>query len=118
MNIFTNFQMTPYVYHQRTASNTWSGKDASTDYQGFGVWKPRNNSDVPSMNAVEIAEPTLNVKVSEKFINHQDVGEMVGDTVTVPAVGGKTYRVAGVTTAKNFREKRVMHYRLLLQEVA
>lgn len=117
MNIFDNFQLTPYVYHQRTASNTWSGKDASTDYRGFGVWKPRNNSDVPSMYAIETAEPTLNVKVSERFINHKDVGEMIGDTVTVPAVGGKTYRVVGVATAKNFRERRVMHYRLALREV-
>lgn len=118
MNIFDNFQLTPYIYHQKATSDTWSGKGTSTDYQGFGVWKPRNNSDVPSMNVVEIAEPTLNVKVSEKFINHKDTGEMIGDTVTVPAVGGKTYRVVGVTTAKNFREKRVMHYRLMLREIA
>lgn len=118
MNIFDNFQLTPYVYHQKSTSDTWSGKGTSTDYQGFGVWKPRHNSDIPAMNAVEIAEPTLNVKVSEKFINHKDTGEMIGDTVTVPAVGGKTYRVVGVTTAKNFREKRVMHYRLMLREIA
>lgn len=118
MNIFTNFKQTPYIYHQRTASDTWSGGQASRDFSGTGVWKPRNTSDVPSMNAVEIAEPTLNVKPSEEFINKEDIGSMIGDTVTVPADTGALYRVTGITTAKNFRTGAIEHYRLLLQEVA
>ena len=118
MNIFSTFRQTAYVYHQRQAPDTWSGNGKSQDFNAFGVWKPRNESDIPTAFVSEVGMPTLNVKVSEKFINRKQPGQMIGDTVTVPAYGGHLYRVTGVTTAKNFREGTVSHYRLTLEEVA
>lgn len=112
MNIFVNFKQTPYTYHQRQQSDTWTGGQSSHDYQSQGVWKARNNSDVPTDAPDETGVPTLNIHPNEEFIT-ADVGEMIGDTVTV---NGQLYRVTGVTTANNYRTGQVEHYRLTLQE--
>lgn len=118
MNIFSNFAQTAYTYHKRRASDTWTGSDTAEDYQGWGVFKIRNLSDLPQLNVTETAQPTLNIKPSEPFINRKNTGAMVGDSVTIPSYNGTTYKVVGVTTAMNYRTKRVEHYRLILQEVA
>ena len=112
MNIFVNFKQTPYTYHQMNTSDTWTGGQASRDYTSEGVWKPRNNSDVPTAAPDEVGAPTLNVHPDEQFIP-EDVGEMIGDTVTI---NGKLYRVSGVTTANNYRTGQIEHYRLMLEE--
>lgn len=117
MNIYSAGLLTPYTYHQQKAQNTWTGA-TSTDYQGFGVWKPRGTSSLPNESPNQTGEPTLNIKVKEQFINRKNPQAMEGDTVTVPSVGGRTYRVTGVTTAVNYRTRRVDHYRLILQEIA
>lgn len=118
MTIFTTMRQTPYVFHQTTAINTWSGLDDTVDFNGWGVWKPRATSDLPTDSPNQTGQPTLNIKVSEKFIDHKNPQRMVGSTVTVPAIGGETYNVVGVTTAKNFRTGRIDHYRLILEERA
>ena len=107
-----NFKQTPYTYHQRQQSDTWTGGQSSHDYPSEGVWKPRNSSDVPTAAPDEVGAPTLNIHPGEPFIP-EDVGEMIGDTVTV---NGQLYRVSGVTTANNYRTGNVEHYRLMLQE--
>lgn len=112
MNIFANFKQTPYTYRQRQQSDTWTGGQSSHDYQSQGVWKARNSSDVPTAAPDEVGQPTLNIHPDEQFIL-ADVGEMIGDTVTV---NGKLYRVSGVTTAENYRTGQVEHYRLMLEE--
>ena len=112
MNIFANFKQTPYTYHQMTQGDTWTGGQSGQDYQGQGVWKARNSSNVPTDAPDEVGAPTLNIHPSEPFIT-ADVGEMIGDTVTIK---GKLYRVSGVTTAENYRTGQVEHYRLMLQE--
>lgn len=118
MNIFTTFKQTAYTYSQRNGSNTWTGEDSGQVYHGLGVFKPRGMSDMPQLSTVETAEPTLNVKASESFINRANPSAMEGDSVTVPSDSGQTFKVVGVTTAKNFRTGNVEHYRLHLQEVA
>lgn len=112
MNIFVNFKQTPYTYHQRQQSDTWTGGQSSHDYQSEGVWKARNSSDVPTDAPDETGVQTLNIHPNEEFIT-ADVGEMIGDTVTV---NGQLYRVIGVTIANNYRTGQVEHYRLMLQE--
>lgn len=112
MNIFMNFKQTPYTYYQRQQSDTWTGGQSGRDYQSQGVWKPRNSSNVPTDAPDELGAPTLNIHPGEPFIT-ADVGEMIGDTVTV---NGKLYRVSGVTTAENYRTGQVEHYRLMLEE--
>ena len=112
MNIFMNFKQTPYIYHQMNRSDTWTGGQSSHDYESEGVWKPRNSSDIPTAAPDEVGAPTLNIHPDEQFIT-ADVGEMIGDTVTVK---GKLYRVSGVTTAENYRTGQVEHYRLMLEE--
>lgn len=118
MNIFTTFKQTAYTYSQRNGGNTWTGEDSGEVFHGLGVFKPRGMSDMPQLSTVETAEPTLNVKASEPFINRANPSEMEGDSVTVPSDSGQTFKVVGVTTAKNFRTGNVEHYRLHLQEVA
>ena len=118
MNIFTTFKQTAYTYSQRNGSNTWTGEDSGEVYHGLGVFKPRGMSDMPQLSTVETAEPTLNVKASEPFINRADPSAMEGDSVTVPSDSGQMFKIVGVTTAKNFRTGNVEHYRLHLQEVA
>lgn len=118
MNIFSTFKQTAYTYSQRNGSNTWTGEDSGQVYHGLGVFKPRGMSDMPQLSTVETAEPTLNVKASEPFINRANPSEMEGDSVTVPSYSGQTFKVVGVTTAKNFRTGNVEHYRLHLQELA
>ena len=118
MNIFTTFKQTAYTYSQRNGSNTWTGEDSGQVYHGLGVFKPRGMSDMPQLNTVETAEPTLNVKASEPFINRADPSAMEGDSVIVPSDSGQMFKIVGVTTAKNFRTGNVEHYRLHLQEVA
>ena len=118
MNIFTTFKQTAYTYSQRNGSNTWTGEDSGQVYHGLGVFKPRGMSDMPQLSTVETAEPTLNVKASEPFINRADPSAMEGDSVIVPSDSGQTFKIVGVTTAKNFRTGNVEHYRLHLQEVA
>lgn len=112
MNIFMNFKQTPYTYHRLTQGDTWTGGQSSRDFKSEGVWKPRNSSDVPTAAPDEVGQPTLNVHPGEPFIT-ADVGEMIGDTVTI---NGKLYRVSGVTTATNYRTGQVEHYRLMLEE--
>lgn len=118
MNIFSTMKQTPYIYYKRVSDNTWSGNGASEKFNSFGVFKPRNTASLPNANPDVIAEPTLNIKVSERFIERKKTSKMIGDKVTVPSFGGTTYVITGVTTAKNFRTGAVAHYRLHLQEEA
>lgn len=116
MNIFSTMQQTPYRFSKKTSDNTWTGANQTIGYDGWGVWKPRGTSTLPIESPDQTGQPTLNIKPSERFIDHSNPDAMIGSVVVVPSVGGKSYLVTGVTTAKNFRTKRVEHYRLLLQE--
>lgn len=117
MNIFSNNTMTAFELRLPAVSsdngNTFTGASWTSEaISGFGVFKPRANSDIEEQNPDATGRATLNIAPSELPTELDTPDEqLVGSTVKV---GGGTYTVTQVATGKNFRTGEIEHYRLFL----
>ena len=117
MNIFSNNAMTAFELRlpasESETGNTFTGASWTSEaISGFGVFKPRANSDIEEQNPNATGQATLNIAPSVLPTELDTPDEqLVGSTVKV---GGGVYTVVRVATGKNFRTGEVEHYRLFL----
>lgn len=117
MNIFSNNAMTAFELRlpasESETGNTFTGSSwMSGAISGFGVFKPRANSDIESQAPDAIGQATLNISPSvlPAEIDTPDE-QLIGSTVKV---GGDVYTVVRVATGANYRTGEIEHYRLFL----
>lgn len=118
MNIFTGNTMTAFELRLPAVSsdtgNTFTGASWTSEaVSGFGVFKPRSDSNIEEQSPDATGQPTLNIAPSllPSGVSSPDE-QLVGSTVKV---GGGVYTVTQVATGKNFRTGEVEHYRLFLR---
>lgn len=117
MNIFANNAMTAFELRlpasESETGNTFTGASwTSETISGFGVFKPRANSDIEEQSPDAIGQATLNIAPSALPAELDAPDEqLVGSVVKV---GGGVYTVTQVATGKNFRTGEIEHYRLFL----
>ena len=117
MNIFSNNVTTAFELRLPAVSsdngNTFTGASWTGEaISGFGVFKPRANSDIESQSPDALGQATLNIAPSALPTELDTPDEqLVGSTVKV---GGGVYTVTQVATGKNFRTGEIEHYRLFL----
>lgn len=117
MNIFSNNATTAFELRLPAVSsdngNTFTGASWTSEaISGFGVFKPRANSDIEEQNPDALGQATLNIAPSILPAELDTPDEqLVGSTVKV---GGGVYTVTQVATGKNFRTGEIEHYRLFL----
>ena len=117
MNIFSNNAMTAFELRlpaiESETGNTFTGASWTSEaISGFGVFKPRANSDIEEQNPDATGQATLNIYSSTNFYLDTPDEQLVGSTVKV---GGGVYTVVRVATGKNFRTGEIEHYRLFLR---
>lgn len=117
MNIFSNNTMAAFELRlpasESETGNTFTGASWTSEaISGFGVFKPRANSDIESQSPDALGQATLNIAPSALPAGLDTPDEqLVGSTVKV---GGGVYTVTQVATGKNFRTGEVEHCRLFL----
>lgn len=118
MNIFSNNAMTAFELRLPAVSSdtgntftgaSWTGEAVS----GFGVFKPRSDSDIEEQSPDTTGQATLNISpgLLPSGVSSPDE-QLVGSTVKVD---GGVYTVTQVATGKNFRTGEIEHYRLFLR---
>lgn len=117
MNIFSNSAMTAFELRlpaiNGETGNTFTGASwLGETVEGYGVFKPRANSDLESQSPDATGRATLNIppSVLPSGLDTPDE-QLVGAVVEV---GGGVYTVTQVATGKNFRTREIEHYRLFL----